>query len=355
MKLAHRSFNITDLRIGNHRTLIEIHNVKKYLMRRGSKASDVHVTLYRYNKSIVEYCANNRNSTRGFSGDCYADYLPLEFDGETIEQSCILAQNALNVLIGNYNFPDDAIALFYSGNRSIHILIPVLCFGVFDPRPDFDRILFEIMLRIFLDEKLVEKVGEFNAWKSSHFDLEMYKPQMMLRFVNTLHEKTMRYKIPISMEMLDDPTRIIEASQSRRPYTPPTPVETPESLALGDDIRSLIAAGGELRGRGRTGSMTFMPRHSVDRLEGTTPGIGGYIARHRAYVEMLQGGMKDGENRAGRKGRRQALLSLVGYLKARKMSVEEAQAILTLWNDSNDPPLDEFIFNKTIESSYGGQ
>jgi hypothetical protein len=352
MSLIHPHMTITDLRIGKHRTLIRISGIERYIRRRAARATDVHVALYRYGDEIERYSDSNKGSTAGYSGVTYGDAIPFEFDGEDIAESCRLTKEVIAALKKEAGLTMDSIRLFYSGNRSIHMVVPVRCFGDFEPRPDFHKVFFEIALRTMEPSGIITRMGEFNEWKSDHLDLELYKPQHMLRFPNTLHEKTMRFKVAVSEKMLDEPDQIIEESQDKRPYPKAKIIISPESMRIGDEIREVLAQGGQLRGVSSSGRLTFKKRTNTHDLEGKMPGAAGWVLRQRAYVDIWKGGMVDGESRGGRKGRRQCLLALCGHLKYKGFAEEEAIAVLELWNSSHRDVLDEDTFYQTIESAY---
>jgi len=172
-RIIHPEFLYTDLRLGSLRTLIRTPDINYYIKRKASRPQDVHVALYRYDRAIVDHCENHNGSTRGFEGLCYADFVPFEFDGIDIAASCRLAKEIMAVLQGPFGLPDEAIGLFYSGNRSIHMMVHTACFGTFAPDAHLDRILFEIVLRVLDGTSYLERVGEYDSWRSTHLDLEM--------------------------------------------------------------------------------------------------------------------------------------------------------------------------------------
>jgi len=84
--MIHPKFCITDVSHQNYRSLILVRDVREWFESSIPNKVDVHKSIFRFSRDIYDYqkenIVNGKNSTRGYKGKSYADYLPIEIDGE---------------------------------------------------------------------------------------------------------------------------------------------------------------------------------------------------------------------------------------------------------------------------------
>lgn len=351
--MVHSDFNITDVSApGVGRSLIYVGRVQGWLDELGSRPEDVHKSIFRYNEEIRTYARSNGGSTRNFRGKAYADYIPVEIDGETLAESAEVAERVIEVVMRTLEIPDDGFSVFYSGNRGFHILLPTGLFGYTEPSEDFHSFMSDVVLTLLEDTDLVNYQSEHDNWTSSAIDLQVYSPQHMLRCPNTIHEKSSLFKVQVSPDMLSRPEEVRDRAASQRPIVSPESYTSLPAVDLGDEARGRLRDGeSKTSAKVATFDTQAMLASAKERAQ-SGPGMGRYAARQKRYLDILKAGMVDGERRGGHKGRRRCLLALAGHFKYLGMPRDEATAILRLWNEANKEPLDDERFYETIKYTY---
>lgn len=350
--MDHPSFNVTDVQFGGMRSLIYASDVQEWVNSLGTRPEDVHKSIFRYDKKIREYARKQGNTTKNYRGQAYADYLPIEIDGDTLEESGKVAQEVLSVVHEQLEITREAYSLYYSGNRGYHILLPVTLFGEVEPTSKFHEYLSDLAISMLEDTDLVGYQDEHNAWRSSSVDLGVFAPQHMLRIPNTVHESSGLFKAPIVPDMLSRPKEVRDRAGEPRPIVRPEPEKSKKAEKIGQLARERLQ-NDEAKSNAKSGS--FNPEEVAKQAMNRGafgPGSGRYAAQHQQYLDILEAGMVDGELRGGQTGRRKALLKLVGHFKYMGFPKDEATAILELWNKCNEEPLDDQRFYETIRYSY---
>ncbi len=172
------------------------------------------------------YCLYNIDDSKSFTG--YRGFhepalgkIAFDFDSANItdaQKECLQVIEALN---------PTQYEIFFSGNKGFHLMVNAKALGI-EPSENCarDSGAFAEKLKATLNLKTL--------------DLSIYKPAQKFRIPNSLHPKTNRYKIKISLDELKLPTEtIINMSLTRRAYcvdetpwdnvsvareiTPPTP------------------------------------------------------------------------------------------------------------------------------------
>ena len=351
--MIHPEYKITDVQHGPKRSLILVRHIREWFDGLGSRPEDAHLCIYRYARDIYEYQKKRGGSTKDYRGSCYADFLPIEIDGETLKDSgeqCLKIHEVLESVAG---IPEEGVADYYSGNRGYHLMIPVRSFGTFAPGEDFPAVLYSLIVEIFKDTDLIRYNAEHQTYDSDVIDLQVYNAQHMLRYPNSMHPKSGLFKVNVTLDLVrEGAQRVREVAANIRPTLHAELSENPKALEIGRRVQAMREAG-ELYRRHRTGTIDFDKiRRSAKERSHAGPGMSRFARRHQNYLDILRGGMKDGERRGGAKGRRLALLKLTGHFKAMGMPQDEATAILELWNDSHVDRLEPKRFYDTIDYSY---
>lgn len=203
----------------NRNNVIEISKLPDILAK--WKDRECFMSLYRFPQDYLNHWQTNKkayskgprvgelyNSVSGYDGICFGDVLPIEIDGGTKKDSFKVSlgkaletsHKVIKKLETEYGINPENIKYYYSGNRSIHIDIPSTLLGNLQPDRNFHRYF----------ESVADKlVGEFDI------DTSMYDKNQLYRIVNTKHDKTGLYKIPLSYAdiFLGSTDKIIEMAK----------------------------------------------------------------------------------------------------------------------------------------------
>lgn len=168
-------------------------------------------TVHRFNQDLLGYVPNNKNSISKYDGECFADFLPIEIDGGaktenprvTLEKALEITNEVIDIFQKEYGIDPEYLKYFYSGNRSIHLEIPIGLFGDIHPHKNFNRYMQAIAQRL---------VGQIEI------DLAMYDKTRLYRIVNTKYNTTGLYKIPLSYSdvLLGSVDKIIDLAKLPR-------------------------------------------------------------------------------------------------------------------------------------------
>jgi len=104
-----------------------------------------------------------------------------------------------------FNIPDDMFRIYFSGSKGFHVFIPAAVFGI---RPDPK--LNEYFKMIAKD--VAEQVP------NATLDLQIYDRRRLLRMVNSIHQKTGLYKIPLTYQELCTLTTDEIKAKAHEPY-----------------------------------------------------------------------------------------------------------------------------------------
>ena len=106
-------------------------------------------TYFRFAQDFLDYCEANK-TVRGFSGKCYADYIPIDIDVDgDIEEALKISREFLQFVQAEFEVYIDQIPVWFSGSKGTHIalriasdiLLTLLVTGVLTS-PSMKRIVF---------------------------------------------------------------------------------------------------------------------------------------------------------------------------------------------------------------------
>jgi len=142
---------------------------------------DCYRTVYRYREEFLSYFKQN-NSVKGFNGDVYADFLPIDVDNEDLAQAQKETKHLLNTLLNAYEVDLDKLKIYFSGAKGFHVLIPAAMFN-YTPHYYMPQ-AFKVVA-----PKLAEGI---------RIDGAIYDRVRLFRFSNTINSKTGLYKVPLT-------------------------------------------------------------------------------------------------------------------------------------------------------------
>ena len=259
-----------------------------------------------WQENVKERNGREHNSVGGYKGPSYADFLPFDVDGDTLEES----QEVLARLLGyiDATWGKAPMRISYSGNRGYHLSIPASAFGGWDPSDALAQRLRGLALRIGGD--LVD------------IDPKVYDKNRLWRITNSINSKSGRYKIQLSeAEALGDAGAIAEMAQEPRDFSNPAWDDAEPVGGLVDLWRAVCS---EKKGKART-------QVPVDGLFRT--------------------GLEEGG------GRQQQAFDMVRQFRAWGMPPSGALAVLEMWDRGQEQSLKETDgddeLERIVQNVYG--
>lgn len=277
-----------------------------------SGSSDIFTTYLRYPNEFHKYWTQNGQSLAGYEGDCYSDFLPIDLDSEDLNDAQVKCQNLISLLVVQYEVNPNCLGVFFSGSKGFHIEIPTVLFGNVQASQDLPYIFKEI-----------PKILGIN-----YHDSTIYNRNALWRFPNTKNDKSGLYKIPLSVNQINNLTIDDIKSLAAKPIEGWKPVDY-------EDWNSI----NELN--------KIWERAEITNKERKKPAKGyvfngkGGKNRH-TYEGVLEGNRN---NRA---------FEIARELKAKGLKVNEVKDyIVNEWNPKNKPPETNIqSLYRTVESVY---
>ncbi len=130
-------------------------------------------------------------STRGFDGPCWTPFLWFDLDdADDAGRALAGARRLAAVILERYRNLDDALLLFFSGSKGIHLGLP-LCWDA-PPSPSFHRVArrfaetLAALAGVKVDTSIYDKVRAFRAPNSTHPKSGLHKRRLSLDELNGL-------------------------------------------------------------------------------------------------------------------------------------------------------------------------
>lgn len=140
---------------------------------------DFYESIYVYDKSHFEAFKQTK-SLAGIRG-LKTDRIVFDFDSKEVVQLAINDANILVQRLLDFDIPEEAIRIFFSGNKGTHVEVHL---NSFITRPQFENIVDEL-------------AGDLRT-----FDTRIKDDQRLFRFPLTVHQTTHFYKIPLTVTEL---------------------------------------------------------------------------------------------------------------------------------------------------------
>lgn len=346
------------------RSVVRADQIQENLRQLGARPTGAHLSLFRYSKDIVEYKRGNiidgTERTRGYRGPHKADYLPLEIDvdggEEKLSESLGVAQTIVRGLTEHWGVPYDALAIYYSGNRGFHLMVPLSLFGGLPPSVLAPAALFELAVELLstpVTSGILTQEGQ--VFQSKYVDTGVYGYLHMLRMPGTIHEETGLWKTALREHELASTASVREAASERRRPWRPEPATVP----------ALEELGAVVRGRMENKRLLYRPRNeSAGRInlqistlselaQSILPGFSEFGQESKRILDLLEPGVRQSESSAGTTGRRMRVFKLAAQLRDYGVPRDVAARLLSLLNDTYLPPLDGREFADAVRGGYG--
>lgn len=282
-----------------------LNDVIKYIQSRNNFG--IFTTAYRY---------NNTNQDESY---LYGDFY-LDFDDEDFEKVREDAMCALNYLEICYGIKNNSCNIYFSGRKGVHIVVPAYYFNI-QPIKELN-IVFKF---------LANKINNFVHHKT--IDLQIYDNKRLFRVPNTVHEKSLLYKVPLTYYELSKSSYEYIINKARSPQPIIVNNEFNKELSFANYKKTSKQALQEYR-KSNCANITYKGTLSV-----TPPCI----------TNLLENGAK-------KFTRNNSIAILSSFYKSCGKSYKETLDIIRTWNNTkNLPPTGDIELTRTVKSIYSTQ
>ena len=265
---------------------------------------EIYSSYLRYPSDFQLYWTQNNRSVAKYNGSCYSDFLPIDLDSKNLNNAQVECQHLISLLVDKYEVILDCLGIFFSGSKGFHIEIPTALFGDIQASQNLPYIFKEI-----------PKILDIN-----YHDSTIYNRNALWRFPNTINAKSGLYKIPLSVNQINNLTIEDIKLLAREPVEGWKPVDYEDWGSINDLVE--IWAKAEVKNK----------------------------ERKKPAKEYIFNG-KGGNNRHTHEGvsegnRNNRAFEIARELKAKDYIVNE-------WNPKNKPPEKNIqSLYRTVESVY---
>ena len=244
-------------------------------------------------------------STRGYEGPCAAPWLWFDLDGEDLDTTLSDARRLAGGILDRYRtLDDDALLLFFSGSKGLHIGLPV----TWEPAPS---VTFHRTARRFAEA--------LAALTEAKIDTGVYDKVRLFRAPNSRHPKTGLHKRRLSLDELLH----LDAAGVRQLAAAPEPFALPVLTAADPQVAADWQA-----------ALQAVERDAEGRAQRQQAVSNGMPRLTRATLDFIRDGADEGD-------RHRLLFSAAANLAEFGCPPSLAHALLTgVALDSGLPPAD---------------
>lgn len=288
-----------------------------------SSQSECYTTIARFTEDYLNF-RNEQGTVEGYQGPCHIDTLWFDVDDENLENSLVGAFNLIMTLESSFGVARADMRLYFSGKKGFHLGIPTTLFGAV-PSPQLPRALK------FIAKRIADQTG-------ITIDESIYRTNSLLRLPNTVNAKSGAFKIPLSLEGLEDLTidRIIEMAQKTRPHPP-----AQGTGAFNPRLAKFYEHG--LAEALKVGTQKPLELTVLNSRESEMPRF------DKVCMFRMLKGVPSGH-------RNEVCLRLADHFRKKGLPLAVTAAALLQWNRLNEAPLDEIdvqdVVNRVYDSDY---
>lgn len=275
--------------------------------------------IEKHNRYSVFCSAYRYSDTDITKSDLYGD-LYLDFDDvnnfNRVKADALTALSYLKVV---YHISENQVKIYYSGNKGIHVIVPAQILGI-EPMPLLNGVFKTIALSIksFTPNKTV--------------DTQIYDNKRMFRIPNTIHEKSMLFKIPITPDEL----RNLSEEQIR------TLAQQPREVQLNTVYDTNNIAQKQFQRAVEEYYVLDKESKKDKRFKSK------YDFTPPCIQYILENGAIEGQ-------RNITIACLTGFCKNSGKSLNETIDFISEWNDNNVKPTGVQEMKRTIKSIFMGE
>lgn len=284
---------------------IPCHTLPVFVEERGGYS--VFRSAYRYNNTEV--------SKSDLYGDLYLDFDDVN-DFEKVRKDALTALSYLKVC---YHIAEEYVAIYFSGNKGVHLIVPATILGI-EPMPLLNGVFKSIAtsIRAFTPNKTI--------------DLKIYDNKRLFRIPNTIHEKSHLYKIPITANEL----RSMSHEQIKQMATQRRAMR----LAVFNGVNAYAQQQFQqaVKEYYLYDKETKKDRRYTRKWDFTPPCV----------QFILENGAEEGQ-------RNITIACLAGFCKNVGKSLNETTEFISEWNSRNIKPTGEQELKRTVRSIFMGE
>jgi len=279
--------------------------------------TDAYQSIFRFDDSFPEY-VNRTKAVKGYAGIHMADELPFDFDvpKEFVSDLTKLAELKATVvkfchmLESNYDVPLSYLRICFSGRRGFEVKFSTKVFGSINPSISLAKVL----------KGVVKDVAD----GYDQVDMSIYHATALLRIPLTIHGGSQRYKIPLTFDELTNLTVEEIINLSKLPRT--------VDVLQDSDIRPIPALQ-ELFDKWQEEIKSQSSKKPKDT-----------VTNGDDFNAILNGVAETKRNAAA--------IKLCGKFIRGNFDESYTLAILRMWNEKNDPPLNDSELASLVTRAY---
>ena len=259
------------------------------------KSPEFGVTWELFEKDIYTYFRDNNSRTRGYDGESYSPFLPIDIDN--------IQTNPADIINQLYDWGVEDFNFYFSGNKGYHIEIPSSLLGV-EPC-----------------DNLPERYKYVASQLDIGADTSLYKRNQLYRLPNTLNSKSQLYKIQLNPDDILGGMTLQDIQKLAR---------EPQEESF--QIENMMRCVNEDNPAGLNEYLSKLWDKSITPFNTKTAHVAGVKKGKRnstAYDTALR-------------------------LKTQGKSIVEAENTIIKMNEENDPPDDVNQLLATVRSAYNG-
>ncbi|KXA95572.1 hypothetical protein AKJ36_00050 [candidate division MSBL1 archaeon SCGC-AAA259I07] len=225
--------------------------------------------------------------------------------------------------------PERHLSIYFSGNKGFHLQFPSNVFDLKDRLPD-EKVSYAY-------KNYAKRLKEEHA---PDIDLAVYEPKRLWRIVNSKHEESGLYKVPVTVSELE----VLSAEEIRELAEKPRKDIYAERNGA-TPVLEMAELYEELREQEPQDSIV-----KAENLDGTRPRrvTEPIIDEKTPCIESLLSGVDKGE-------RNESAIRLASAFRNFGYSEKRALNELESWNSKNNPPLPGHEVRNTLRSAYRNQ
>ena len=281
-------------------------------VRKQFKNKDVYNTPYLY---------DSENQAEALKiADFYLDFdkkLETDNDFDLVRADAI---RALAYLQAIFQVPVEAVRIYFSGSKGIHLVVPKEVMGI-EPYVDLNRVFRTIAEEIF------------NYTVNKTLDRQIYDNKRLFRLVNSINGKSNMYKIPISYTEL----KWASYSEIKKIATQPRNVEFAKPIKSSKASLFYTKYVNEWEAKiAKSKEKKEIDPSKFRRLDTYPPCVDNLITND----------VPEGQ-------RNNTAIALANYFQQQKFSEDEVKEVMYEWGASKcDPPMAESEIETVIMSAY---
>lgn len=187
-------------RVETKRTLVDHREEMAYALANQGRVvlgRPLFLSTFSFTQDFVRYVSLSGGSTAGYQGVHHADLLTADIDCKRLDgtgdiEAALQAARKYAAVLLACGVPPEALRLFFSGSKGFHAQLPASLCGA------LPSLWFSKTAEVFM--------GALADVAECKLDASIYRPSQPLRAPNSLNEKSLLYKRPLTLDQFLDLT-----------------------------------------------------------------------------------------------------------------------------------------------------